>query len=132
MRAALGELCRPLNGERVTGEALDLVTTQTRGRRWAQGWKLFDNTGPVLRIDVEVDEALEPGCAIRLNSRVILRCVPPWIQDRASAVRQLEGAEDEQRRQAFYDSLMEQHVRPALVAEERWVRRWERSASAAI
>ena len=132
MRAALGELCRPANGERVAGEALNLVTTQTRGRRWVQGWKLFDNTGPLLRIDVEVDEALEPGCAVRLNSRVILRCVPPWIQDRAAAVRQLEGAEDEQRRQVFYESLMEQHVRPALVAEERWVRRWERSASAAI
>ncbi len=132
MRAALGELCRPVNGERVADEALNLVTTQTRGRRWIQGWKLFDNTGPLLRIDVEVDEALDPECAIRLNSRVILRCVPPWIQDRHAAVRPAEGEEDEKRRQAFYDSLLEQHVRPALVAEEHWVRRWERSPNSAI
>jgi hypothetical protein len=132
MRAALGELCRPVNGERVAQEALNLVTTPTRGRRWAQGWTLFDNTGPLLRIDVEVDEALDPGCAIRLNSRVILRCVPPWIQDRATGVRPAEGAEEEKRRQLFYDSLMEQHVRPALVAEEHWVRRWERSPNSAI
>jgi hypothetical protein len=82
MRAALTALSRPASGERVGTEALTLVTDQNRGRRWAQGWKLFDNTGPLLRIDVEVDEARDPECALRLNSRVILRCVPPWIQDR--------------------------------------------------
>jgi hypothetical protein len=47
-------------------------------------------------------------------------------------VRPAEGAEEEKRRQLFYDSLMEQHVRPALVAEEHWVRRWERSPNSAI
>ncbi len=132
MRAALGELCRPVNGERVAPEALTLVTNQHRDRRWAQGWKLFDNTGPLLRIDVEVDEARDPECAIRLNSRVILRCVPPWIQDRRAAVTPIQGEEDEKRREAFYENLMEKHVRPALVAEEHWVRRWERSPNAAI
>ena len=131
MRVALEKLGHPASGERVSAEALTLVTAQDRGRRWAQGWKLFDNTGPLLRIDVEVDEARDPECAIRLNSRVILRCVPPWIQDRKAAVRPVEGAEDETRRQAFYDGLMEQHVVPALVAEEHWVRRWEHSPNAA-
>ena len=131
IRAALEEYCRPANGERVADEALNVVTNQIRGRRWTQGWKLFDNTGPLLRIDVEVDEALDPECAIRLNSRVILRCVPPWIQARKAGVLP-GGAEDEKLRQVFYDSLMERHVRPALVAEEHWVRRWERSPNGAI
>jgi hypothetical protein len=132
MRATLEEVCRPGNGERVADEALTMVTNQDRSRRWAQGWKLFDNTGPLLRIDVEVDEAREPECAIRLDSRVILRFVPPWILDRRAAVPPVEGAENENRRQAFYDGLMELHVRPALVAEEHWVRRWERSPNSAI
>jgi hypothetical protein len=131
MRAALAELGHPRNGEHVSAETLTLVNTQNRGRRWAQGWKLFDNTGPLLRIDVEVDEERDPECAIRLNSRVILRFVPPWIQDRKSAVKPVGGAEDDQRRQTFYDGLMEQHVRPALVAEEHWVRRWEHSPNEA-
>ncbi len=131
MRAALTALCRTTSGESVAAEALTLVTNQDRSRRWAQGWKLFDNTGPLLRIDVEVDEARDPECAFRLNSRVILRCVPPWIQDRKAAVPPVEGGEDATLRQAFYDGLMEQHVWPALVAEEHWMRRWERSPSAA-
>jgi hypothetical protein len=132
MRAALGELGHPANGEHVSAEALTPLNTENRGRRWAQGWKLFDNTGPLLRIDVEVDEARDPECAIRLNSRVILRCVPPWIQDRKAAAPPMEGAEDEKRRQVFYDRLMEQHVRPALVAEEHWVRRGEHSPNSAV
>jgi hypothetical protein len=132
MRAALTVLSRPASGERVGTEALALVTDQNRGRRWAQGWELFDNTGPLLRIDVEVDEARDPECALRLNSRVILRCVPPWIQDRKTAGPPLEGDEDARRRQVFYDGLMEQHVWPALVAEERWVRRWERTPNATV
>ena len=132
MRAALTVLSRPASGERVGTEALALVTDQNRGRRWAQGWELFDNTGPLLRIDVEVDEARDPECALRLNSRVILRCVPPWIQDSKTAGPPLEGDEDARRRQVFYDGLMEQHVWPALVAEERWVRRWERTPNATV
>jgi hypothetical protein len=44
----------------------------------------------------------------------------------------MEGDRDARRRQAFYDGLMEQHVWPGLVAEERWVRRWERSPNAAV
>ena len=132
MRAALTALSRPASGEHVGTEALTLVTDQNRDRRWVQGWKLFDNTGPLLRIDVEVGEARDPECAFRLNSRVILRCVPPWIQDRKAHVPPVEGAEAERRRQAFYDSLMEQHVWPALVAEERWVRRWEPTPSGTV
>ena len=82
--------------------------------------------------NVEVGEARDPECAFRLNSRVILRCVPPWIQDRKAYVPPVAEAEAERRRQAFYDSLMEQHVWPALVAEERWVRRWEPTPSGTV
>jgi len=113
----------------VAAEALNLVTSVSGGRRWSQGWKLFDNTGPLLRIGVEVDEKRDPECGVRLNSRVVLRFVPPWIRER-SAAAPFPAEEEAERRRVFFETLMEQHVRPAVVAEERWVRRWERSAQA--
>ncbi len=131
MRGLLDELCHPANGEHVGTEALNLVTSLNLGRRWAQGWKLFDNTGPLIRIDVEVDERDDPECAIRLNSRVVLRCVPPWIEERLAGAPARAADDMEQRRQAFYDTLMEQYIRPAVIAEEHWVRRWERSPTLA-
>ena len=127
MRQLLAEVCRTAEGERVEGEPLYVVTTHDGRRRWAQGWKLFDTTGPLLRIDVEVDERDDPECAIRLNSRIILRCVPPWIEERRSGGPARAPDDVEKRRQAFYETLMEQHIRPAVIAEEHWVRRWERS-----
>ena len=127
MRQLLAELCRTADGERVEKEALTLVTTHDGRRRWAQGWKLFDNTGPLIRIDVEVDEHDDPECGIRLNSRVILRCIPPWIEERHDGAPSRAPDDDERRRQDFYESIFEQHIRPAVIAEEHWVRRWERS-----
>ena len=85
MRTLLSELARPALGEYVAAEALNLVTSVSGGRRWSQGWKLFDNTGPLLRIGVEVDEKRDPECGVRLNSRVVLRFVPPWIRERSAA-----------------------------------------------
>ena len=85
MRTLLSELARPALGEYVATEALNLVTSVSGGRRWSQGWKLFDNTGPLLRIGVEVDEKRDPECGVRLNSRVVLRFVPPWIRERSAA-----------------------------------------------
>jgi len=127
MRQLLGELCRTAEGERVQNEALTLVTTHDGRRRWAQGWKLFDNTGPLIRIDVEVDERDDPECGIRLNSRVILRCVPPWIEERRKGATPRAPEDERQQRDAFFEKLMEQQVRPAVIDEEHWVRRWERS-----
>jgi len=129
MRQVLGGLCRTALGEHVAAEALNLVTSQSGERRWSQGWKLFDNTGPLLRIGVEVDEKRDPECATRLNGRVILRFVLPWIQERRPGAPAAVHA-DEERRREFFSALAEQHIRPAVAAEERWVRRWERTPQA--
>jgi hypothetical protein len=131
MRALLQELVRPEIGESLASEPLDLVVSQTGGRRWSRSWKLYDSTGPLLRISVGVDERHDPECSIRLNSRVILRCIPPWIVERRGGAP-AEPEADAERRQLFFRSVMEQHVRPAVVAEERWVRRWERDPRAGV
>ena len=129
MRKLLVELARPALGEYVASEALNLVTSVSGERRWSQGWKLFDHTGPLLRIGVEVDEKRDPECNLRLNSRVVLRFVPPWIRERRAGAP-FSPEDEAERRRVFFETLMEQHVRPAVVAEERWVRRWERSPQA--
>lgn len=131
MRALLEELCCPANGERVGTEPLTPVTPRSGGRRWTQSWKIYDSTGPVIRVAVEVDERHDPECAIRLNSRVILRCVPPWIEERQAGVPAPDPGDEEERRRLFFDTLVEQHIRPAVVDEERWTRRWDRSSRAA-
>jgi len=127
MRQLLGEICQTERDEHVATETLMLVTGPTGSRRWTESWKLYDSTGPLVRIGVEVEEATDPECAIRLNARVILRCVPPWIEERTSGAPATSPDEAETRRRAFFGAVMEQHVRPAVLAEERWVRRWERS-----
>ena len=129
VRELLTELVRPDLGESLADDPLHLVMTRARTRRWAQGWKLFDSAGPVLRIDVEVDEESDPEFALRLNGRVILRCVPPWIAERRAAAgaasRPVTGTEDaELSRQSFVERLIDNQLRPAAIAEERWVRRW--------
>ncbi len=145
VRELLAELVRPDLGESLADDPLHLVMTRARTRRWAQGWKLFDNAGPVLRIGVEVDEESDPEFALRLNGRVILRCVPPWIAERragseangparseahepaasGAAVRPATGTEDAERsRQSFVERLVDHQLRPAAIAEDRWVRRW--------
>ena len=136
MRSLLEELCHSGNGERVGVEPLTLVSSRSGGRRWTQSWKIYDSTGPLLRVAVEVDESRDPECAVRLNGRVIVRCVPPWIEDRQGGASASASAsapapdptEEEARRRLFFDTLVEQHIRPAVVDEERWARRWDRSA----
>lgn len=129
VRRLLDEIIRPENGESIGEDPLALVVPRTGSRRWARGWKLYDNTGPLLRIGVEVEEDKDPECAVRLNGRVILRCVPPWIEARRSGVKAGATA-DGLPRADFYNTLVEQYLRPAVVAEERWVRRWERTPQA--
>jgi hypothetical protein len=129
MRKLMNEVCRPENGEHVTAEALTCVTSQNGEHRWAQRWKVFDNTGPLLRIAVEVDEESEPECIIRLDSRVVLRFVPPWITAHMSGAPFVVEEDTEKRlQQMFFSTLMDRHIRPAVIAEERWIRRWERSS----
>ncbi|HYA00600.1 MAG TPA: hypothetical protein VEK76_09645 [Candidatus Binatia bacterium] len=124
VRRLLDEVVRPANGESVGEDPLILVANHTGGRRWGRGWKLYDNTGPLIRVGVEVDEASDPEFSVRLNGRVVLRCVPPWISARQPAD---DSAGEEKTRDRFFTILADEHIRPAVLDEERWVRRWERA-----
>jgi hypothetical protein len=129
IRRILGELVRD-EGERV--DADPLIVTLGRGgtRRWTQAWKLYDGTGPLLRISVEVDETRDPEAAIRINGRMILRWIPPWIAARQAGVA--AAAQSAEARDDFARGVVETHVLPALLDEERWMRRFDRQRAAAV
>ena len=122
VRQLLDEVTRTSEGEVVGIEPLTLVVPRPGSRRWTSGWKLYDGTGPLLRIGVEVEEASDPECSVRLNGRVILRCVPPWIEARGSAAATPGGTDQ---REGFYAAVVDHHLRPAVLDEDRWMRRWE-------
>lgn len=129
IRGLLEEMRRPERGETVSAEPLMLVTLPPAIRRWNLSWTLYDNTGMTLRVGIDVEEGQDTELALRVNSRVIARCVPPWILRRKAGLP-LTGADDPADREAFYDGLIGLYFRPAAEAEARWMRRWEPSLNA--
>ncbi len=130
IRRILVELLRPEEGEHIGVDPLLVTLGRSGTRRWTLAWKAYDSTGPLLRISVEVDETRDPEAAIRLNGRIILRWVPPWIAARRAGVSSPEQSAEA--RDEFARSVVETHVRPALLDEERWMRRFERQRAAIV
>ena len=130
IRGLLEEFRRPDHGEKIDIEPLMLVTLPPAIRRWNLSWTLYDSNGMTLRIGVDVEEDMDPELTLRVNSRAIARCVPPWIS-RRKAGHPLIGEADDADREAFYDGLVKLYFRPAAEAEARWMRRWEPSLNAA-
>ena len=123
VRQLLGEVMRAAEGETVSAEPLTMAVIRPSSRRWIRSWNLFDVNGPLIRIAVEVDEATDPECSIRLNGRVILRCVPSWIAVRSSGPAAAQ--ETGELRESFASAVVDRHLRPAVTDEDHWVRRWE-------
>lgn len=76
-----------------------------RRRAWERAWKLVDQLGRSLRVSLLVEECADAEVAVRVNSEIIDRLVPPWI------VQRLHGAEpppevDAQRRKDFNRRLL--------------------------
>lgn len=130
VRRILEELLRADHGERIGVDPLIVTLGRSGTRRWTLAWKLYDSTGPLLRISVEVDETRDPEAAMRLNGRVILRWIPPWIAARRAGVAGSQQSAKE--RDEFARSVVETHVRPALLDEERWMRRFDRQRAAFV
>ena len=131
IRQLLEKLRRPERGEKIDVEPLMLVILPPAIRRWNLSWTLYESTGMTLRVGIDVEEQRDPELALRVNSRVIARCVPPWIS-RHKTGHPLTVDADREEREAFYDGLVNLYFRPAAEAEARWMRRWEPSLSSAL
>lgn len=114
-------LRRPGSNDQVTAEPLRAYhpnSPATGSRRWDRTWKLFDHTGIITRVSVEVDETRDPEVALRVGSHLVATGVPPWIERRRQGLPSLSAEEDARSRAAFYSSLWDPAV-PRVLGEVR-------------
>jgi len=69
-------------------------------RRWAKAWKILDDTSVVRRVSVEVDEHNDGEVCARVDTDLIGKGVPPWIERRRAGVA-VDAATDAIERRQF-------------------------------
>jgi hypothetical protein len=96
-----------------SGEATQILTDPVylaltggnRRRAWERAWKLVEQSGHALRVSLQVEECADAEVAVRVNTAIVERLMPPWIAQR------LHGAApppelDAQRRKDFNRRLL--------------------------
>jgi hypothetical protein len=77
----------PNDSAAVITDPVRLLLTPTGGtRRWAKAWKILDDTWVLTRVSVEVDEHDDGEVCARVDTDLIGRGVPPWIERRRTGV----------------------------------------------
>ena len=103
----LWSLCRQGTTQSVESEPVHAVRTADGARHWYRSWKLFDHTGTIAKITIDVDEDQDDLVLVRVGSRIVATARPPWI-DRRRRGEVLDPEDDQRERQAFYAWLFEQ------------------------
>ncbi|GAC1569736.1 MAG: hypothetical protein NVS3B18_01110 [Candidatus Dormibacteria bacterium] len=110
---ALGPLLEEMLGELVTGrerviaEPLrPIIAADGIGQAWRRSWQLTAGQQPRLVVGIEVEEADDETVLVTVHTEVVHRDKPPWITARRLGER-VAREEDERRRAAFYQSLLE-------------------------
>jgi hypothetical protein len=104
----LQSLCRPGSNDQVAAEPLRVVHPTSGGaRRWDRSWKIFDHTGVIVQVVVEVDESRDPEVVVKVGRNQVGQGVPPWIARRRQGLPALPPAQDAEERERFYASLWE-------------------------
>jgi hypothetical protein len=100
-------LAEPRDGgaQLVTDPVYLVFIGSDRRRAWERAWKLVDRSGRSLRVSLLVEEGADAEVAVRVDSAIVERLVPPWI------VQRLHGAlpppeVDAQRRKDFNRRLL--------------------------
>jgi len=110
-------LCRPGTNDQVAAEPLRVVHPTAGGaRRWVRTWKMFDHTGVIVQVGVEVDEGRDPEVDIKVGRNLVGQAIPPWIDRRRQGLPALPPDEDAAERQRFYDGLWA-GAPPQIIAE---------------
>jgi hypothetical protein len=84
----------------VTDPVTLILTPGGNTRRWAKAWKMVDRTAVLNRVSIEVDEGDDCHVSARVDSELIGRGVPPWIENR-QAGRRVDAATDTAERREF-------------------------------
>jgi hypothetical protein len=99
-------LCRPGTNDQVASEPLRVVHPIGGGApRWDRSWKIFDHTGVIVQVTVEVDEGRDPEVDVKVGRHVVGQGVPPWIERHRQALPSLDPAQDAREREAFYAAI---------------------------
>ena len=77
---------------------------------------MFDHTGVIVQVAVEVDESRDPEVDIKVGRGLVAQGMPPWIARRRQRMAPLPPAEDAAERESFYAALWEDA--PARIIEE--------------
>jgi hypothetical protein len=92
-------------GSRLVVDPVRLTVRSGMDRRWHRRWKLVDHTGILRGVAVEVDEGDDSRVVTRVDSQVIGRSLPPWIEQRRRG-HALTPEADADNRRWFSDTLM--------------------------
>ena len=104
----LRSLCRPGTNDQVAAEGLRSVLPVGGGaRRWDRTWKMFDHTGVIVQVAVEVDESRDPQVEIKVGRSLVAQGMPPWIARRHQRMAPLPPPADAAERESFYAALWE-------------------------
>lgn len=110
-------LCRPGTNDQVAAEPLRVVHPMAGGaRHWDRTWKMFDHTGVIVQVAVEVHEGRDPEVDVKVGRTLVGREIPPWIARRREGLAPLPPDQDAAERERFYDALWS--GAPALVLAE--------------
>jgi len=81
-----------------------VITPGGRSRRWAKVWKTLDHASVLTRVSVEVDEDDDCEVAARVDTELIGRGVPPWIEHRRNG-EVVDAATDAAERREFLGAM---------------------------
>lgn len=116
LMALLESLRRPGTADEVGTEPVHHVRPADGRLRWDRAWKLFDHTGILAKVTVEIEEARDPEVDVRVGRQLVVSTVPPWIARRRRGEPALDEAADHAEREQFYRDIYEKIV-PLVVSE---------------
>ena len=108
----------PESAQQIESEPLHLVRPTDGSRHWHRAWKLFDHTGTLIKVTVDIDEAKESEITVRVGGKIVAQSVPPWIARRRAGQPPIAEDDDQRERQEFYQYLYLQ-VQDAITDEAK-------------
>ena len=85
----------------------DVVPISVAGlHTWQKVWQLYNHTGPLIKITVEVADTADDEVIIRVGKSRVSKGVPPWITSRRAG-ELITVERDARQRQEYYDDLLE-------------------------
>lgn len=100
IRELLARVAADSNATLIADPVTMTLTPGGNTRTWAKTWKMVDGSAVRTRVTIEVDEGDDCQVGARVDSELIGRGVPPWIEHRRAG-RHVDAATDTAQRREF-------------------------------